>query len=191
MINRVKQAEKDMRRANINDTEEIVRFSEDCFGEAYTFVPEMEGFINDENNRLFVEEENGRIIGAILFLNDDKKTITDEMDVTGDDFDRISQGKPILHHKFSIIRDEYRGRGLMTRMLSEAIGELEREGRYGAIFTQGWIKQDSIPMEGIFERMGYKRYKRQIRPWWKYADRTCNICGGRCKCDAMVYYRML
>lgn len=180
-----------MRRARIGDTEELVGFTEECFGEAYTFVPEMREFITNENNRLYVEEEDGRIIGAVLFLNDDRDKIMEDMDVRGDDFDRISGGKPILHHKFSIVRDDQRGRGLMTEMLDEAVKELESEGKYGALFTQGWIKQDTIPMENIFKRMGYKVYGRQIRPWWKYADRTCNICGGRCKCDAMVYYRIL
>ena len=180
-----------MRRAEVKDARELVEFCEDCFGEAYTFEPEMRSFIQNDQNRLFVLDDEKRIKGAVLFLNDSKESIMEDMEVSADDFDRISRGKPILHHKFSIIRDDLRGQGLMTEMLSEAISKLESEGRYGAIFTQGWIKQEQIPMEGIFKRMGYSEYKRQIRPWWKYEDRTCNICAGRCKCDAMVYYRPL
>ena len=180
-----------MRRAELSDTDELIEFADDCFGKPYIFREEMVSFIQNDLNRLFVTKENGRIIGAILFLNDSKETIMEDMEVTEEDYERISGGKPILHHKFSIIRDEYRGQGLMTEMLSEAIKELEKEGIFGAIVTQGWIKQDEIPMEGIFKRMGYIQYKRQIRPWWKFSNRTCNICGGRCKCDAMVYYRPL
>ncbi len=191
VMNRDKKNDLNMRRAEVKDTAELVEFAEDCFGEAYTFEPEMRSFIENDNNRLYVVDDEDRIQGAVLFLNDSKETIMEDMEVTSDDFDRISRGKPILHHKFSIIRDDLRGKGMMTDMLSRAISELETEGRYGAIFTQGWIKDGEIPMEGIFRRMGYSEYKRQIRPWWKFSDRTCNICGGRCKCDAMVYYRPL
>ena len=180
-----------MRRATVEDTEELVEFADGCFGRYYIFEPEMRSFISDDNNRFYVEQRDDRIIGAILFLNDSKEKIMEDMEVEADDFDRISKGKPVLHHKFSIIREEYRGQGLMSIMLSDAISRIEQEGRYGAIFTQGWIKEDQVPMEGIFIRNGYILYKRQIRPWWKYSDRTCNICGGRCKCDAAVYYRQL
>ncbi|MCR4655389.1 MAG: GNAT family N-acetyltransferase [Lachnospiraceae bacterium] len=180
-----------MRRAVSSDTEEIVQFCEDCFGENYTFVPEMRGFIEDEENRLFVMEDDGRIIAAVLYLKDDKRSVMEDMEVEEADFDRISGGKPVLHHKFCIVRNDYRGRGLMTELMEKALAELERENVYGAVFGQAWIRQEEMPMENICARTGYHPYKRQISPWWKYADRTCNICKGRCKCDAMVYYRKL
>ncbi len=180
-----------IRKAVSSDTEEIVQFCEDCFGKDYTFIPEMRAFIEDDANRLFVIEEDGRIIAAVLYLKDDKQTVMEDMEVEEEDFDRISKGRPVLHHKFCIVREDCRGRGLMTKLMEDAVAELKREGIYGAVFGQAWIKQGEMPMENICARTGYQQYKRQIRPWWKYADRTCNICGGRCKCDAMVYYREL
>ncbi|MBR4719182.1 MAG: GNAT family N-acetyltransferase [Lachnospiraceae bacterium] len=178
-----------MRRAVIEDTEELVKFGEDCFGKPYIFEDEMRGFISDDNNRLFVEEDEGRIIGATLFLNDDKETIMEDMEVTGEDFDRLTAGRPVLHHKFCIVRDDCRGKGVMTKMLEESFSQLEKEGIYGAVFAQAWIKKGDIPIEGILKNMGYTTYKRQISPWYKFSDRVCSVCGGRCKCDAMVYYR--
>ena len=155
------------------------------------FPDEMEAVILNDDNRLYVEEEGSRIIGAILFICEDKETIIKDMEVSEEDYDRISKGLPTLHHKFSIVREDSRGKGLMTRMLADAIDSLEQEKRYGAIFTQGWIRNEQVPMENIFVQNGYVCYKRQIRPWWKYSDRTCSICNGRCRCDAMVYYRSL
>ena len=180
-----------MRRAVENDTDELVRFGEDCFGKPYIFESEMRDFINDDSNRLFVVDEEGRIIGAALFIRDDKEKVMEDMEVTEEDFDRICEGKPVLHHKFSMVREDCRGRGIMTGLLSEAFSELEREGIYGAVFGQAWVKNGTIPMEGICTNMGYTPYKHQISPWWKFSDRECSVCKGRCKCDAMVYYRKL
>lgn len=178
-----------MRRAVTGDAEAIERLTCHCFGDAYTTQEEISGFIEDERNRLYVLYDDKGLAGSILFLCEPKESFMEDMEVEPDDYDRLSGGKPVLHHKFSVIRDDLRGRGLMTRMLDEALKDLEKEGKYGALFTQGWIKQETVPMEGIFDRAGYVKYKRQIRPWWKYKDRTCNICGGRCRCDSMVYYR--
>jgi len=180
-----------MRSAIKSDASAITDLANLCFGDAYTSVSEVEGFIEDPENRLYIEEDEKGLAGAVLFLKDNKENLNEDMEVSAADFDRISEGKKVLHHKFSIIREDLRGQGIMTRMLDDAIDHAAKEGVYGAIFTQGWIKQGEIPMENIFYRAGYTVYKRQIKPWWKYADRTCNICGGRCKCDAMVYYRKL
>ncbi len=180
-----------MRPAEQRDAKAVTELANLCFGDAYTSLEEMKGFIEDRENRLFIEEDEKGLAGAVLFLKDDKEGLFEDLDVTGDDFDRLSEGKKVLHHKFSIIREDLRGKGIMTRMLDDAIALVEDSGSYGVIFTQGWIKQGSIPMENIFKRAGYRVYKKQIRPWWKYNDRTCNICGGRCRCDAMVYYRKL
>ncbi|MCR5356624.1 MAG: hypothetical protein K6E63_04390 [Lachnospiraceae bacterium] len=178
-----------MRRAVVEDAAAIEQLTCECFGDAYTSLEEVRGFIEDERNRLYVECDEKGLAGAILFLCESKDDFMENMEVKSEDYDKISGGKGVLHHKFSVIRDDLRGRGLMTKMLDDSLKDLKEEGVYGALFTQGWIKQDTIPMEGIFNRAGYVQYKRQIRPWWKYYDRTCNICGGRCKCDSMVYYR--
>lgn len=178
-----------MRRARPEDAKDITELTCFCFGDLYTTEEEIGRFIDDDRNRLFVLYDDKGLAGSILFLCESKADFMENMEVEPDDFDKISGGKGVLHHKFSVIRKDLRGRGLMTKMLDDALLMLKDEGIFGALFTQGWIKEGTIPMEGIFERAGYKQYKRQIRPWWKYYDRTCNICGGRCKCDAMVYYR--
>lgn len=180
-----------MRRAVENDTDELVRFGEDCFGKPYIFESEMREFINNEANRLFVVEEDGRITGATLFIKDTKESVMEDMEVTEEDFDRLCDGKPVLHHKFCMVRDDCRGKGIMTGLLSEAFKALEREGIYGAVFGQAWVKNGDVPMEGICANMGYTLYKHQKSPWFKFSDRVCSVCGGRCKCDAMVYYRKL
>lgn len=180
-----------MRRATRSDIPAIVSLTCDCFGENYTFDEEMQRFIDDERNRVYVEYDDKGLSGAFMLLAEDEDMISKSMEVKSDDYDRISQGKPCLHHKFSAVRTDRRQDGLMTAMIQEAIADLENEGKYGAIFGQAWIRNGEIPMAVVCDRAGYVQYKRQIRPWYGITDRYCNICKGRCKCDAMVYYRQL
>ena len=178
-----------MRMARDEDAKAVTALTCLCFGDAYTTEEEISGFISFDENRLYVQYDEQGLAGAILFLAEDRQTMIDNLSIDPADYDRIRKDLRTLHHKFSVVRGDLRGRGLMTLMLEEALEEIRKEGRYGAIFVQAWIKQDVIPMERIFQRAGYVPYRRQIRPWWKYENRSCNICGGRCKCDAMVYYR--
>nr|WP_027870905.1 GNAT family N-acetyltransferase [[Eubacterium] cellulosolvens] len=180
-----------MRTAKTEDAKAITELTCFCFGDAYTTEDEIQSFILNKENRLFVVCDDKGLAGAVLFLSEGRDSYLQDMEVNPQDFERIREGKAVLHHKFSVVREDRRGTGLMTLMLEEALRMLREEGIVGALFVQAWIKQGQIPMEGILERAGYRRYRRQIRPWWKYKDRTCNICGGRCKCDSMVYYKIL
>ena len=170
-----------MRRATKQDAVKIVKMTCDIFGDAYMSVREVEDIIADPLDRLYIEDDEKGIAGAILFIREDKDSFMEDMEVDSDDYDRISRGRNVVHHKFSVIREDLRGRGLMTKMLLDAISELEKDDDYGALFTQGWIQPgDIIPMQGIFERAGYIKYKRQISPWYKYYDKASVLCGGRC-----------
>ena len=180
-----------MRKAEAKDAAAITELSNYCFGDAYTSEEEMRGFILDENNRVFLSEDEKGLTGAILFLNESKEELMENLDVAEEDYEGMRDGKKVLHHKFCIVREDQRGKGLMTEMLTEAVDSLKNEDIFGVIFIQTWIKLGEIPLAGVMDRVNYQKYKRQIRPWWRYADRTCNICNGRCKCDAMVYYRKL
>ncbi|MCR5397975.1 MAG: hypothetical protein K6E68_00405 [Lachnospiraceae bacterium] len=183
-----------MRRAKVEDAAAIDKMTVECFGDSYLSVKEITDYILDDWNRLYVEEDEKGLAGAILFLREDKSLFLEDMEIDSDDYDRLSRGKAVLHHKFSVIRQDLRGSGMMTRMLNDALKEAEDDGKYGVLFTQGWIQPDgTVPMEGIFDRAGYVKYKRQKSPWYKpkFFDKTCVLCGGRCKCDAMVYYREL
>lgn len=180
-----------MRRAQLEDARAIKDLTCSCFGDAYTTEDEIKSFIADDNNKLYVTFDDMGLAGTVLFLNEKKENLILDLEIEPQDYDRISGGKQVLHHKFSAVREDLRKRGIMTNMLREAVQILEEEGKCGGVFVQAWIKQGTIPLEESLYRAGYERYKRQIRPWWKYKDRTCNICGGRCKCDAMVYYRTI
>jgi GNAT superfamily N-acetyltransferase len=178
-----------MRRAIKEDASALTKMTCDTFGDSYMSFKEMEDIITDPLSRSYVEEDEGGIAGVVLFIRESKADFMENMEVDGDDYDRISSGKYVLHLKTCMIRENLRGRGLMTSMFHEAIDMVRKDGIYGAIFTQGWIRPDeTVPMHGIFEGEGYIKYKRQHQPWYKYADRSCVLCGGRCKCDAMVYY---
>jgi GNAT superfamily N-acetyltransferase len=180
-----------MRAAQNKDANAITELTCICFGDAYTSEDEIRTFIADDRNHLYVACDENGLAAAILFLYESRSALEENLDVTGADYDRIGGGRSVLHYKFSVVREDVRGRGLMTGMLQQLLELLREDERYGALFVQAWIKQGEIPLEGILRRNEFKVYRKQIRPWWKYHDRSCNICGGRCKCDAMVYYRKL
>lgn len=181
-----------MRRAKIGDAKEMHALLEYTFGENYLYLHEVEEMIQNSRNLICVEERDGRIVAAILYLEVTKEQIMADMGVSDEDIERLSRGKRILHHKCSAVSEDYQRMGIGRRMFLDTLHILDEKGEAGVVFSLFWIKDSGeIPLKRLGESVGFAPLHFLPRPWWKYADRSCNVCGGRCSCNGYVYYRLV
>ena len=181
-----------MRRAVYEDAEKLTALTEATFGVRYTFVWEVQEFLQNPDNLIFVEERDGQLAAAICYLQEPKEKIMEDMAISEADYDRIAGDKPALHYKYIAVDEAYQKQGIGDYLSRETLRLIDEEKRFGAIFTMFWVKDEhDMPMEHFAQRFSYQPLHYLKSPWWKYADRTCSLCGGRCKCDAYIYYRTI
>ena len=179
-----------MRRAALADAEAVKALADKTFGDPYIFLPEVQEYLSDPDNLCYLEEENGQLLAAILYHKESPGDIMENMGISAKDYKRIAGKRPCLHYRFIAVDTAAQHRGIAENLMRETLEVIDREQKFGTIFTMFWVKEGSeMPMKDLADRFGYKPLHYLKSPWWKYADRACHLCGGRCKCDAFIYYR--
>lgn len=62
---------------------------------------------------------------------------------------------------------------------------------YGSIFGSAWVYDGKIPMSHLFDHFGFRQLYGRKLLWYHEENYRCVVCGGRCRCDAMIYYKKL
>lgn len=111
------------------------------------------------------------------------------MGMPREDVERIAAEKPIMCYKSAAIPASYEGRGHF-RALAQVAFQICRELGYGCMFASAWTYNGFTPMEKSFRVLGFQFLYRRQMLWYDDRNYTCVICKGRCKCDAMIYYKL-
>ena len=173
-----------MRRATPADAEKVKALADKAFGDPYIFLPEVTAYLEDPDNLCYLEEEEGRLLAAILYHRESPGDIMENMGISKETYERIAGGKPCLHYRFIVVEEEAQHRGLAEKLMSTTLRILDREQKFGAVFTMFWIKDGTeMPMKSLAEQFSYRPLHYLKQPWYKYKDRNCHLCGGRCRCD--------
>ncbi len=77
-----------MRIAVAGDAKAVAALTCRCFGDAYTTEEEISGFISCDENRLYVQYDEQGLAGAILFLEEDRQKMTENLSIAPADYDR-------------------------------------------------------------------------------------------------------
>lgn len=87
------------------------------------------------------------------------------------------------------VKPEHRGTGLSGYLMSFAIDMLFASG---GEFLLGvcWKVGDTVPMGRIMEKLAFSYLCDVKHYWYDHLNLNCPYCGGRCRCDAAVYYRL-
>lgn len=88
------------------------------------------------------------------------------------------------------IKEEYRGEGLSTKMIRFAMSRLQAMGME-RVFIICWKKGSDVPLKPTLVQCGFQFLCVTKRPWYDHPKLHCPYCGGRCCCDAEIYYRIL
>lgn len=116
--------------------------------------------------------------------------ISKKMGMPQEDVERIAAGRPGLIYKSAAVPLKFERRGIMHAMAQAGLKTAEEEG-YGSLFGSAWICNGKIPISGTFKVFQFQPLYRRKMLWYDDPEYHCVVCKGRCKCDAMIYYKTL
>ena len=181
-----------IRRANDDELEEIKLWSDHFFGDPYLSMEEYRKYSAGPDGFLYIFEENGEILSASMAFSENREVLMEDMDVTAEEWDRFCKDKKGVRLKFAWTKEKARGRRLALSVIEAILSDVEKQGTFGAVFTQLWDpKADLVPFEENARELGFRFLRHQRSPWYKqkYAHCRCSVCGGMCRCDADVYVK--
>ncbi len=132
----------------------------------------------------------GEFAGFSVFIPAGIEELMSHMDMPREDVTHIVGDRPALIYKSAAVPFQFEKQGVMQQLLGSALKELPRLG-YGSIFGSAWMYDGRIPMSRLFDLFGFHQLYRRRMLWYYDENYHCVVCGGRCKCDAMIYYKQL
>ena len=133
---------------------------------------------------------DGVFAGFAVMIPASVGLVMKKMDMPRADILRISGEKPSLIYKSAAVQKRFERRGIMKAMADAGLREARAEG-FGAVYGSAWVCNGALPIEGTFRAFGFQRLYERKMLWYDDPDYHCVVCGGRCTCDAVIYYKKL
>lgn len=133
---------------------------------------------------------DGEFAGFSVFVPATVEELMTHMDMPREDVVRIAGDRPALIYKSAAVPFRFEKRGIMQLLLGSALEELPGLG-YGSIFGSAWVYDGRTPMGRLFDHFGFRQLYGRKMLWYHDKNYRCVVCGGQCKCDAMIYCKQL
>lgn len=154
------------------------------------------GYINEKTYGQWMEHPelmdvaliDGEFAGFSVFIPASTEELMSHMGMPREDVERIAGDRPALIYKSAAVPFRFEKRGVMQQLLGNAMEELPALG-YGSAFGSAWMYDGRIPMSRLFDLFGFHQLYTRKMLWYHDEDYRCVVCGGRCRCDAMIYYK--
>ncbi len=172
-----------------SDYDIIFELCQKRFGEGYLEKKEFESWLKFPEYAL-AAEYGGSFAGFLCYMPSTVNDIAEYMKITPEYINNVSGGKDVVHFKTAILYPEYEGKGIIHSMAALAQERLKKYG-YGAIFGPAWKYGDCIPMKKPLLRLGFSEVCERENIWYDMENYTCVICGGRCRCTAVIFQKKL
>lgn len=159
------------------------------FGQNYMSVESIEGYIT-QGTPFKIALDRKELMGAILFIPASTEKAAGHVRMDRETVGALCGEKPALICKCACTYAKYQGQGAAKRLLTACLEDAKKSG-YGAVFTVLWEYGGSVPAEKMFVDAQFQRGGKLIMPWYGEADYICSECGGRCRCNGIVYYKKI
>lgn len=179
----------EVRDGSLSFREDIFELCAGRYGEGYLKDSDYSRWM--QHPELFkVALAEGRFAGFAVMIPAERAEIMARMAMPEQDVLDIAGNRPALIYKSAAVLPEYEGRGVMRAMTAAGI-QTAKELGYGAIFGSAWVCGDRIPIQPTFDSFGFLRLYERKMLWYGDEDYHCILCGGRCRCDGVIYYKKL
>lgn len=88
------------------------------------------------------------------------------------------------------LRADHRGRGLAAQMIRFALRRMAECGVH-TVFIVCWKPGGIVPLGKALAECRFRELAQSRLVWFDKVGLVCPYCGGRCRCDAEVYYKTL
>lgn len=178
-------AEVNIRPAEEKDYEAITALCDLRFGEGYIDHEEFSHW--REYPELFLAlDYKGEFVGYVCILPSTPEIVCKNMQLPLDEIKRECEGKKVIRCRSAVLREEFEHMGFM-RMLWERVFENAAKLGYGIAYCPAWKYNGFVPMDHLLTQLGFVAIAQREMLWYNEEKYTCVICGGRCKCPAVVY----
>lgn len=168
---------------------QMLELCEECFGSGYLSYPHFCEMIKMEAP--FKMALTGKeLIGYSVFETTDAEEVAAQYQIDLEGVKEIAGAEKIFRYKSAAVKKAFHGKGVAGNLLEECI-QKARELDCGSVFVAGWKYNGRVPMHNIFIRNGFVEVGLRKNLWYGEEDYTCIICGGRCKCEGIIYYLKL
>lgn len=138
---------------------------------------------------LILRDSDGTYAGYLCFMISDAAETAEDIKIEPDRITALSgKSSPVTACLRSIgLMPPYRGRHLANSVTHQLIHMLNISG-YDILLGAFWKVGDIYPIHKVVDSFGF-RFDGIIRhPWSDVKTLYCPVCGGRCMCDAGLFY---
>lgn len=144
----------------------------------------------EHKSLLKAAEIEGEFAGFAVMVPATVQEVMEKMAMPREDVEAIAGGRPALIYKSAAVLQQHEHKGVMHALAAAGLETARREG-YRSIFASAWVYHGKSPIAGTFRVFGFKPLYKREKLWYNDPGYTCVVCGGRCTCDAMIYYKTL
>lgn len=174
--------------------EQAVDLCGECVGENLYTKEMLEKAIQQQNHffYLLLTPENK----AVAYIYFTLMEIREAERLAKHSLDRLKENTqksdPLIGNLQSIgVHSKYRQKQLSKRLVKIYLQWLLDKTPAEIAFGVFWKPNGMVPMEKTLKAFGFSHLADTKRVWYDKTELICPVCGGRCECDAAIYYKQL
>ncbi len=178
-----------IRSVRESDYKIIFELCEKRFGKGYLTRKNFDEWLKNPTLCLAAEYE-GRFCGFVCYIPEPYEALAKYMKLDARYIKSVSNNKAVIHGKSAVLFEEYEHLGIMQALV-EAANNNARELGFGAVFIPAWEYDGFVPVGKMLNRLGFRQTARRENIWYDMENYICVVCGGRCKCSAVIFEKRL
>jgi len=159
-----------------------------AFGEGYLTEARCLEMARADGDFLVAAGEGGEVAGFICFLYRSAREVEEAMRLEPGAI--AMNGEPVCHAKTMAVSPELKRTGLADALFAQCL-ELSIQAGMRSAWGAAWNAGGRVPMRRIFEKHGFSVYGEREMLWYEDNGYRCVVCGGPCRCPAVIYYKIL
>ena len=173
--------------------EQYINLANRVFGDHYISKEELLSHVNCKNEicTLAIEEKTNKLIGFCIFYVESKEELMKNFKLSDDEYNSICKpDQKAFHVKSASIEESHRKTGLSFEIFERNLQKAKSLG-FSVGLAAAWKRKDYVPAKKLLVNHGFIKLKIAHMLWFDDKSYKCAECNGPCKCDAVVYYKIL
>lgn len=173
------------------EIDEAAALCDYCVGKNLYKREELAKAITHKDHFFFLlKTVGGENAGYIYYHLTNLETLAKQAKLPAGKFEEVCPMKNTSVGKLQSIGllEKYRKRGLAARMIRFALDDM-RKISVGTVFTVCWKNGGGVALERALLECDFSYLAGSKMTWHDVAELICPVCGGRCFCDAEIYYK--
>lgn len=164
-----------------------------CVGKNLYTVADLELVLHQPGHCFYILYTSGGEPAAYIYFSlTDLESLSTACKMPVEKLSAMSEKEaPLVGQIQSIgVLPEYRQYNLGDRLMAFALDYMEKNTEADLVSGIAWKPEGRIPMKNLLDKYDCKYLGDSKNVWYDCEGLVCPVCGGRCSCDAAVYYKL-